>query len=163
MFIPTEFLDEEVFPLAHLIILSIVEDFDKYQSSQDTGFQNKDDGKGITASRDLNRELLKTYEENIDGVCALLGFQLKFVKITRKNIFLIVSSSLAFKSSSISNSNQTDISALSSKILARTKLSGGLDQVYELWNNGQINAAMEFVENERDETESDFTQESADS
>lgn len=127
-----ERLDEEIFPLAYLIMFSFNED------------------------RQLKLNDYKFIEKSVEDVCRSSDYRLRAVKIINGRILMVISKRLNPKTKSSSNNNGADIQAFSSKILSKIKVLGKLEKFYCLWKNQQIDSVIDSVKNETENLEFDL-------
>ncbi len=163
MFIPIERFDEEIFPLAYLIVFTFNEDLKKYEKKQSLKLKKGDffgvekKASNSEPSRQSKPDDYKFVKKSVGDICRISGYRLWAFKIINGRILMIISSRINPKTKFNSNNNGVDIQAFSSKILSKIKELGKLEKSYCLWKNQQIDSAIDFVKNETENLEFDLS------
>ena len=161
MFIPTEHLEEEVFPLAYLAVFSLTRDLNEYENGQlnnlkrGTLYGIQRESLNSELNRQLKRNEYKFIEKSVGDICRLNGYYLRAFKIINGQILAVISAQLNPKTKFNPNTNGIDIQAFSLKILSKIKALEKLEKFYCLWKNQQIDSAINYVKNGKGKLEFD--------
>lgn len=151
MFISSEHWDEEVLPLATLLVFSLSEDFD--EPEEVLPLQPEIAGhlaiKGYASNAKFDSQTQqnkkKSVETTVSEICRRSGYDLRAAKIISNRILMVISSRANPKTKFGSVVSRINLESFYTEILSTTRELKKLEEFYCLWKSQQIEAAIDFV------------------